>query len=214
MANRALTVIAAGGDGDGFAIGTGHSIHALRRNLDLTYIIMDNHIYGLTKGQASPRSAVGMKTKTSPQGVIDPPLSILRLALAAGATFLAQSFSKDLDELTALIEAGIHHPGFALINVFSPCVTYNKVNSYEWFSQHLVSLRGLADYDPGNRELALTTLFRHDDLVTGLIYQDSGRKSYQELLDGYSPAPQSETGLTLSRDDFTGLLAEFCHRDA
>lgn len=96
MANRDLTVIASGGDGDGFAIGMGHTVHAIRRNIDITYIVMDNQVYGLTKGQTSPRSAVGFKTKSTPSGSIETPLKPLEVALAAGATFVAQSFSSNL----------------------------------------------------------------------------------------------------------------------
>src|SRR5690606_27750764 len=103
MANRELTVVASGGDGDGFAIGMGHTIHAIRRNMDVTYIVMDNQIYGLTKGQASPRSAEGFKTKSTPAGTIEQPLAPLEVALSAGATFIAQSFSSNLKQLTGLI---------------------------------------------------------------------------------------------------------------
>lgn len=135
LANRDLTVIASGGDGDGFAIGMGHTVHAIRRNINVTYIVMDNQIYGLTKGQTSPRSAVGFKTKSTPDGAIENTLSPLEIALSAGATFVAQSFSSDLKQLTSLIEEGIKHEGFSLINVFSPCVTFNKINTYDWFKE-------------------------------------------------------------------------------
>ncbi len=140
MANRDLTVIASGGDGDGFAIGIGHTIHAIRRNIDVTYIVMDNQIYGLTKGQTSPRSDMGFKTKSTPDGSIESALNVMEMALTAGATFVAQSFSSDLKELTALIEQGIKHKGFSLINVFSPCVTFNKVNTYDWFKENITKL--------------------------------------------------------------------------
>ncbi len=209
LANRELTVVAAGGDGDGFAIGAGHTLHALRRNIDMTYIVMDNHIYGLTKGQASPHSDFGFITKSTPYGVIESPLSVLQLALAAGATFVAQSFSKNPEELVALIEAGIRHQGFAFINVMSPCVTYNKVNTYEWFTQHLVSLASIDGYDATNKKQALNTLLDHDDLVTGLVYQDGEKKSYQELLHGYSEAPLVEADLHLPQATFAELLGEF-----
>ena len=151
MANRELTVIASGGDGDGFAIGMGHTVHAIRRNIDVTYIVMDNQIYGLTKGQTSPRSAEGFKTKSTPEGSIETTLSPLEIAMSAGATFIAQSFSSDLKQLTALIEAGLNHKGFSLINVFSPCVTFNKVNTYDWFKENIVNLDQFPDYDSSNR---------------------------------------------------------------
>ena len=206
MANRDLTVIASGGDGDGFAIGMGHTIHAIRRNIDITYIVMDNQIYGLTKGQTSPRSAAGFKTKSTPEGSIEQAISPMEMALTAGATFVAQGFSTDLKELTALIEAGMNHKGFSLINVFSPCVTYNKVNTYDWFKENLTKLSSIEDYDSSNREEAMQTLMKHNGLVTGLIYQNTERKSYQELLTGYSQTPLSKADLNMDEAYFDKLV--------
>ncbi|MBM7659281.1 2-oxoglutarate ferredoxin oxidoreductase subunit beta [Bacillus mesophilus] len=209
MANKDLTVIASGGDGDGFAIGLGHTIHAIRRNIDVTYIVMDNQIYGLTKGQTSPRSDVGFKTKSTPQGSVESALNVMEMALTAGATFVAQSFSTDLKELTALIEAGINHKGFSLINVFSPCVTYNKVNTYDWFKENLVKLSDVENYDANNKMTAMKTLMENRGLVTGLIYQNTEQKSYQELISGYSESPLSKSDLDISEDQFNDLVAEF-----
>lgn len=209
MANRDLTVIASGGDGDGFAIGMGHTVHAIRRNINITYIVMDNQIYGLTKGQTSPRSAAGFKTKSTPEGSIEQAISPMELALTVGATFVAQSFSKDLKDLTTLIEEGIKHDGFSFINVFSPCVTYNKINTYDWFKKGLSKLSDIEGYDPSNREQAMQTLMEHNGLVTGLIYQNTERRSYQELLGGYSEKPLSQANLQLDQDYFNKLVDEF-----
>ncbi|CAH0346108.1 2-oxoacid:ferredoxin oxidoreductase subunit beta [Bacillus sp. CECT 9360] len=209
MANRELTVIASGGDGDGFAIGMGHTIHAIRRNIDVTYIVMDNQIYGLTKGQTSPRSAAGFKTKSTPQGSIEQAISPMELALSAGATFVAQSFSTDLKDLTAIIEAGIQHKGFSLINVFSPCVTYNKVNTYDWFKENLTKLGTIEGYDHTNREMAMQTVMEHDGLVTGIIYQNNERQSYQEMISGYAEESLTKADLKLSQESFDQLVAEF-----
>ncbi|WP_088072231.1 2-oxoacid:ferredoxin oxidoreductase subunit beta [Gottfriedia luciferensis] len=209
MANRDLTVIASGGDGDGFAIGLGHTIHAIRRNIDVTYIVMDNQIYGLTKGQTSPRSDVGFKTKSTPHGSVESALSVMEMALTAGGTFVAQSFSSDLKELTSLIEQGINHKGFSLINVFSPCVTYNKVNTYDWFKENLVKLSDIEGYDPSNKEMAMQTLMQNKGLVTGLIYQNKEQKSYQELISGYSEDALVEADLQLEKAQFEKLVAEF-----
>ncbi|MBU7592197.1 2-oxoacid:ferredoxin oxidoreductase subunit beta [Metabacillus halosaccharovorans] len=209
MANKDLTVIASGGDGDGFAIGMGHTIHAIRRNIDITYIVMDNQIYGLTKGQTSPRSDAGFVTKSTPQGSIESALSVMEMALTAGATFVAQSFSTDLKDLTALIEAGINHKGFSLINVFSPCVTYNKVNTYDWFKENLTKLGTIEDYDPHNKEQAMQTLMKHNGLVTGLIYQNKEQKSYQDMINGYSNIPLSKAELEIDEEEFNKLVAEF-----
>lgn len=209
MANKDLTVIASGGDGDGFAIGMGHTIHAMRRNIDLTYIVMDNQIYGLTKGQTSPRSAAGFKTKSTPQGQIEQTLSPMQLAVTTGATFVAQSFSTDIKELTAIIEAGIQHKGFSIINVFSPCVTYNKVNTYDWFKENLTKLSDIDGYDPSDRQRAMNTLMEHDDLVTGIIYQNTERPPYDALVEGYSDEPLAEAKLEIGEEAFQKLLKEF-----
>ncbi|MET3699552.1 2-oxoglutarate ferredoxin oxidoreductase subunit beta [Bacillus oleivorans] len=209
MANRDLTVIASGGDGDGFAIGMGHTIHAIRRNIDITYIVMDNQVYGLTKGQTSPRSASGFKTKSTPEGAIEPALSPMEMALTAGGTFVAQGFSTDLKELTALIEAGIRHKGFSLINVFSPCVTYNKINTYDWYKENLTKLESIEDYDPSNREQAMQVLMKCNSLVTGLIYQNKEQKSYQDLVPGYKETPLVKEDLHMSEDMFQELVKEF-----
>ncbi len=209
MGNRDLTVIAAGGDGDGFAIGMGHTIHAIRRNIDITYIVMDNQVYGLTKGQTSPRSEVGFKTKSTPEGSVESTLSIMEMVLTAGATFVAQSFSSDLKELTELIERGIQHKGFSFINVFSPCVTYNKINTYDWFKENLIRLDELEDYDSHNRILAMKTLMEHNGFVTGLIYEDKEKKSYQDLIHGYSQTPLAQEQLELGEEKFAQLMSEF-----
>jgi 2-oxoglutarate ferredoxin oxidoreductase subunit beta len=209
MANRELTVIAAGGDGDGFAIGMGHTVHAIRRNIDITYIVMDNQIYGLTKGQTSPRSAEGFKTKSTPAGSIESALSPLEVALAAGATFVAQSFSSNLKQLTSLIEEGIKHKGFAFINVFSPCVTFNKVNTYEWFKEHIVDLEEMPDYDPSNRIMAMTKIMETNGLLTGLIYQDKSKKSYEDQVVGFKQEPLAKQNLKITKDEFEQLVAEF-----
>ncbi|KKC46690.1 2-oxoacid ferredoxin oxidoreductase [Paenibacillus sp. D9] len=211
LANRELTVIASGGDGDGFAIGMGHTVHAIRRNVNMTYIVMDNQIYGLTKGQTSPRSAEGFKTKSTPEGSIESVLSPLEIALSAGATFVAQSFSSDLKQLTALIEAGIKHEGFSLINVFSPCVTFNKVNTYDWFKENIVNLDGTAGegYDPSNRLAAMTKIMETNGLVTGLIYQDTKRRSYENLVSGFQEQGLANQDLKLSREQFDKLLKDF-----
>ena len=209
MANRELTVIASGGDGDGFAIGMGHTVHAIRRNIDMTYIVMDNQIYGLTKGQTSPRSATGFKTKSTPAGSIEQAVSPMQLAISAGATFVAQSFSTDLKDLTAIIEAGINHKGFSFINVFSPCVTYNKINTYDWFKQNLTKLSTIEDYDSSNKELAMQTVMKHDGLVTGIVYQNTSQPSYQEQIPGYGEEALAKADLTLDQAHFDKLVAEF-----
>ncbi|MBP1961027.1 2-oxoacid:ferredoxin oxidoreductase subunit beta [Paenibacillus aceris] len=209
MANRDLTVIASGGDGDGFAIGMGHTVHAIRRNIDVTYIVMDNQIYGLTKGQASPRSAEGFKTKSTPQGTIESAISPLEVAMAAGATFVAQSFSSNLKQLTAVIEAGLNHKGFSLINVFSPCVTFNKVNTYDWFKENIVDLDEIPDYDYTNRVMAMTKIMETNSMLTGIIYQNKDKKSYEDSIPSFAKEGLSKQNLQISEADFNKMLTEF-----
>lgn len=209
MANRELTVIAAGGDGDGFAIGMAHTVHAIRRNLNITYIVMDNQIYGLTKGQTSPRSAEGFKTKSTPQGSVETALSPLEIALASGATFIAQSFSSNLKQLTSVIEEGIKHEGFSLINVFSPCVTFNKINTYEWFKDNIVDLDEIPNYDSSNRMMAMNKIMETNGMLTGLIYQDKSRRSYENLIAGFKEEALAKQNLMLTEEEFNKLLTEF-----
>ena len=209
MANRDLTVLAAGGDGDGFAIGTNHTIHAMRRNIDITYVVMDNNIYGLTKGQTSPRSSFGSKTKSTPSGSIEPALNPLELAISTGAGFVAQAFSGDINQLTKVIEAGMKHKGFSFINVFSPCVTFNKVNTYDWYKENLVNLEEDTSYDPTNRSMAMQKVMENDGLVTGIIYQNSERESYENLVPNFKQEPIVKQDIMIGREDFTQLLKEF-----
>ncbi len=208
MGNRDLKVIACSGDGDAFAIGLGHTIHAIRRNMDITYIVMDNHVYGLTKGQTSPRSDIGFQTKSTPHGTVDAPLAALETALAAGATFIAQGFSLNLAELTALIEQGMAHKGFAFINVFSPCVTFNRHNTYDWYRQNITSLSSIDGYDPCNRIQAMTTVMEHKGLVTGLVYRSDERADYQTAT-AFAATPLCQAAARPETSHLQQLLNEF-----
>lgn len=209
IANHNLTVIAAGGDGDGYGIGMGHFIHAIRRNVDITYIVMDNNIYGLTTGQTSPTSAKGFKSKTTPAGSAEEPIRPLHLALAQGASFVAQAFSGDVKEMTEIFEAAIRHKGFALVNSFSPCVTFNKVNTYDWFKEKLVKLSAKEDFKPQSHLEALQYIDQHASLVTGIIYQQEGRKAYHEEIMGAQEIPPTDVDLTITSEQKKKLLAAY-----
>ena len=148
LANHDMTVLVTGGDGDGLGIGVGHFVHAMRRNINLTYLILDNQIYGLTTGQTSPTSRVGMRTKSNPYGNQDTPVNPISLALAGGATFVGRGFSGDQKHLTELIKQAIQHKGFSFLDIFSPCVTYNKDNTFQWFRPRVKKLEDDASYDP------------------------------------------------------------------
>ena len=165
LANHALTVVVTGGDGDGFGIGGNHFVHSMRRNVDLLYIVMDNQIYGLTTGQTSPTSRVGMKTKSMPFGNIEAPVNPISLALAAGATFIARGFSAEQKHLTELIKRGIEHQGFSFLDVFSPCVTYNHDNTYQWFRPRVKKLEEDPSYDPTDWAAAMEKSLLWDEVI-------------------------------------------------
>jgi 2-oxoglutarate ferredoxin oxidoreductase subunit beta len=172
LANHAMTVLVTGGDGDGFGIGAGHFVHTMRRNLDLTYIVMDNQIYGLTTGQTSPTSRIGMKTKSMPFGNVDAPVNPISLALSAGATFVARGFSADQKHLTELIKRGIEHKGFSFIDVFSPCVTYNHDNTFQWFRPRVKKLEDNPAYDHTDFQAAVEkSLLWGDEIPIGLFFE-------------------------------------------
>jgi 2-oxoglutarate ferredoxin oxidoreductase subunit beta len=206
LASRDLMVLAAGGDGDAYAIGMGHFMHALRRNVNVTYVVMDNHIYGLTKGQTSPTSQEGFKTKTSPKGSLERPIHPLMLAVSAGATFVAQGFSSWQPQLALLIQKGIEHPGFSLINVISPCVTYNKVNTYDWYKQSLQNLDNDPEYVPNDRTKALARLHETDELITGLVYQEESTP-YEDLIPGFKDTPLVHQDLHVDPNTWKQILA-------
>lgn len=209
LANRDLTVFAVGGDGDGFAIGMGHFIHACRRNVNITYIVMDNHIYGLTKGQNSPTSDFGAKAKATPWGSIEHPVRPLQAALAAGATWVGQGFSSNQAQLVRLIQEAVRHQGFSFLNVISPCVTYNKVNTYAWYKQNLASLDDEAKHNPSERADALRLAVETDEMVTGLLFEDRDAPPYDALVPGFSTTPIVKQDLVLPEEAWDNLLAAF-----
>ena len=207
LANRELTVIAAGGDGDGYAIGAGHFVHAVRRNTDMTYIVMDNQTYGLTKGQSSPTSASGYVASVSPQGNPDTPINGLALALAAGATFLARGFSAQPKQLVALLKEAVRHRGFSIVEVMSPCVTYNKINTYAWFKEHVEDVTARADYAPHDRLAAFEALTREGTVPLGVIYREE-RPTFEDRLH-LPDAPIARLDLQPPRAGFDALLAAY-----
>jgi len=215
LANPGLTVIAAGGDGDGFGIGAGHFVHTMRRNLDLTYIVMDNQIYGLTTGQASPTSEMKMQTKSTPEGVIEEPINPIALALGAGATFVSRGFSGDVKGLTEIMIAAIQHKGFALVDVLSPCVTYNKINTYEWFRERVYRL-DKEGHDPSDLSKAWARAIEwpafnsaRERIPTGIFYQLKGKPTYEELEPGLRAGPLSKRVAGIKPELAKELLAEF-----
>jgi 2-oxoglutarate ferredoxin oxidoreductase subunit beta len=208
LANHALHVIAVGGDGDGYGIGMAHFIHAMRRNLNLTYVVMDNEIYGLTTGQASPTTTEGHKTKSTPRGNVEKPIQPLALALATGATYVARGFSAEQKQLTRLITGGIAHRGFSLIDVFSPCVTFNKINTYPFFKERVYKLEDEKGYDPTDFMGAIRKSVEFDARIPiGLLYRTE-KPAYEDTEPVLLNGPLVDQKLGLDRRTFDELLAE------
>ncbi len=182
MASPETTVIVAGGDGDGFAIGGGHMPHVARRNTNMTYIVMDNQIYGLTKGQLSPTSEFELKTTTTPYGSIDSPLNIVSLALSYHVSFLARGFAGDINQLADLIKQGIVHEGFSLIHVVSPCVTYRGMEYFKVMKEKCVPLPENF-YDPTDKVEAFKVAENTKTLYTGVIFKEN-RPTFNDNVTG------------------------------
>lgn len=180
IANPELTVIAVGGDGDGYGEGGNHFLHSLRRNHDITYLVHNNQVYALTKGQASPTSDPGFVTKTTPHGAWMP-LNSLAVAIAAGGSFVARGFAGDVDHLVGLIKKGTQHRGFALIDILQPCVSFNHKNTYAWYRERVYKLEDTG-YDPGNRLAAFEKSQEWGDRIpTGVIYRED-RATFEEQI--------------------------------
>ena len=177
MANHELTVFVTGGDGDGYGIGGNHFTHTARRNVDLTYIVMDNEIYGLTTGQLSPTSSLNMKTKSSPHGSVEFPFNPITSAIMNGATFVARGFSSDTKHLTMLMQQAIEHKGFSLISVFSPCITFNHDNTNAFFKPRIKKLED-EGHDPSDWKAACEkAMLWGDTIYTGLFLHVKDRLS-------------------------------------
>ncbi|MCX8194834.1 MAG: 2-oxoacid:ferredoxin oxidoreductase subunit beta [Candidatus Micrarchaeota archaeon] len=205
LANHKLTTIVVGGDGDGYGIGMGHFIHTMRRNFDMTYIVHDNEIYGLTTGQTSPTTKKGVKTKSTPFGSIDTEVNPPLLALAAGATFVARGFSGDIPHLTELIAKGIAHRGIAFIDVFQPCVTYRKDLPYELYQKKIYKLEA-EGHNPSDWEAALKKARETDRWPIGVFYQEQ-KPIYTDEIPFISESPLAKHDI--SKIDISKFVEEF-----
>ena len=188
IANPELIVVAVSGDGDAYGEGGNHFIHAMRRNHNLTYLVHDNQVYALTKGQASPTSDQGFITRTTPYGAA-PPINPIALAIVAGASLVSRGFAGDIEHLAGLIKAGITHKGFALIDILQPCVSFNHVNTFSWYKERVYKVEGEAGYDPTNRTLALAKAQEWGERIPiGVIYK-ADRPTYEEQIPALSKGP-------------------------
>ena len=206
IANSGLVVIAISGDGDGYGEGGNHFIHAARRNHDITYLIHNNQVYGLTKGQASPTSDPGFVTKTTPYGASNP-INPIALAIVSGATFVGRSFAGDTEHLSDLIKMGITHKGFALIDILQPCPSFNHKNTFQWYRERVYKLEDEDGYNPDDKKAALEKALEWGERIPiGVIYKKES-PTYEEQL------PALSKGALVTQQIDPGrakkLLAEF-----
>jgi 2-oxoglutarate/2-oxoacid ferredoxin oxidoreductase subunit beta len=205
LANHELKIIAIDGDGGAYGEGVGHFLAAMRRNLDITYMVHNNQVYGLTKGQASPTSDAGFVTKTTPFGA-GQPLNPLTLALASEVSFLARGFAGDIDHLAGLIKAGMTHRGFALIDILQPCVSFNRKNTFQWYRERVYKLEEKG-YDASDKAGAFKKAQEWDEKIPiGIIYREE-RPLYEDSLPAIKKTPLVKQPIDPLQ--FEGLLAEF-----
>jgi 2-oxoglutarate ferredoxin oxidoreductase subunit beta len=205
LGNHDLKVICTGGDGDGYGIGGNHFVHTMRRNVDLTYIVMDNQIYGLTTGQVSPTSVKGMKTKSTPHGSVENPINPIPMAIVGGATYVARAFSGKQKHLVDILKGAIQHKGFSLVDVFSPCVTYNKDNTYQWFNPRVKILEE-EGHNPTDFNKAIERGYQWGDAIPiGLFWKRADLPSLEDLEpvlhDGNGPLAFRKLGIPKEHAD-------------
>ncbi|OGO23434.1 MAG: 2-oxoacid ferredoxin oxidoreductase [Chloroflexi bacterium RBG_16_50_9] len=188
IANHDLVVIAVSGDGDAYGEGGNHFIHAARRNHDITYLVHNNQVYGLTKGQASPTSDTGFVTRTTPAGATNP-INPVALAIVCGASFVGRSFAGDIEHLSDLIKKGITHRGFALIDILQPCVSFNHKNTFGWYRERVYKLEGESGYDPGDKRAALEKAQEWGDKIPIGIFYRKELPVYEDQLPALNQGP-------------------------
>ncbi len=179
-ANPHLTVLEESGDGCTYGEGGNHFLHTIRRNPDITSIVHNNMVYGLTKGQASPTSEKGMQTPVQVNGVVLEPFNPLAVALSCGATFVARAFAGDIMQAKEIVKEAIQHKGYALVDLFQPCVVFNKQNTYQWFKANTYYLD--EKHDRANKAKAFEVALDYSKLAIGVIYQETGRPTYGTLV--------------------------------
>jgi 2-oxoglutarate ferredoxin oxidoreductase subunit beta len=210
-ANRALTFIGISGDGDSLSIGLGQLCHAMRRNVDMLYVLENNGVYGLTKGQFSASADIGSKSKRG-EANVQPPIDPVLLALTLGATFVARGFSGDKAQLVPILKAGLTHRGFALIDIISPCVSFNdhetSTKSYRWTREHATEVAPV-DFVPLRREITADT--EREGAATSVTMHDGSVVRFRGVAGDYDPtdrdAAYAHVRAAQSRGEVvTGLL--------
>ncbi len=208
LSNPELSVVAVSGDGDAYSIGLNHLIHSLRRNISITYIVVDNRVYALTQGQTSPTSPMGFVSVSTPQGSKELPLDGPRLALASGGTFIARGFSGNPVELASLLERAVKHRGFSLVEVLSPCITHNKVNTYRWFRDSIEWLDKDKSYNPNDKNQAFEKLNQGKKIPVGLIYSED-RPSFEDQVLPEKEKPIALSELKVDAESFKKIMSTF-----
>jgi 2-oxoglutarate/2-oxoacid ferredoxin oxidoreductase subunit beta len=203
--NPALVVIAESGDGDMYGEGGNHFMHAIRRNPDLTNIVHNNMVYGLTKGQASPTSQKNFITPLQVEGVILEPFNPMAVAVALNASFVARAFTGDAEQTKDILKKAIVHKGYALVDVFQPCLTFNKINTFKWFKEHIYYVDD--SYDPTDRRAAFAKALEQDKFPLGILYKDESRPVFAAQLPAYHDDATPVCQREFNQSAFDKLLA-------
>ena len=203
-ANPGLTVIADSGDGDMYGEGGNHFIHAIRRNPNITNLVHNNMVYGLTKGQASPTSQKGFKTPIQVDGVAIDPFNPLAVAIALDCSFVARAFSGDLEKTKEILKQAILHDGFALVDIFQPCISFNKVNTFAWFKQNTYYLEDA--YDPRDRTAAFKRSLETGKIPLGVFYVNPAKPIFEENLAAYRKSQEPLYKRELDKNKLAELI--------
>ena len=183
VANPGLNVLVTSGDGDIYGEGGNHLIHTIRRNPDITVLVHDNMIYGLTQGQASPTSEEGMITPVQPRGVFVDPINPMALAISLDAPFVARASAGEPKHLQKIIKQAVSHKGFSIVDIFQPCVVFNKLNTYRWFGENTYHLP--QNYDPTDKISAFQTATKDGKYALGVLYRNDKRTVFEEEIGIY-----------------------------
>jgi 2-oxoglutarate ferredoxin oxidoreductase subunit beta len=210
LANHGLRMMTVHGDGDGYGEGLSHFLNAVRRNLNLVDVVQDNRIYGLTKGQYSPTSERGKRTPTSPEGSIEGPVIPLALAISAGATFVSRGYSGEVQHLAWLIGEALQHPGYALVDVLQPCVTWNRGYAYDFYRDRVYKLEEEPGYDPADRTAAWEKAYEWGERIPiGIFYRGEPIPTYEEQVPALAAGPLVKQPLErLTGEQIEALRAE------
>lgn len=182
VANHELLTVINTGDGDNFSEGGNHFIHAIRRNANMVHLIHDNQVYGLTKGQGSPTTPLGRATSVYAEGVRMDPLNPLESALGLGATFVARTYSGDLQHFKATLKAAIAHKGYAIVDVMQPCPSFNKINTHQWYKERITMIDETHDPSDKAKAYKLAQTFGDEGVPLGVLYQDESKPTYMDRL--------------------------------